>query len=91
MTGRVNRYYQHPASRDLVIHFREEIGLAGDYLRIFDDLRGCSGDTQLHADNIGITVKNYNAMANIVGGVCISELIRLAEIGFAAETAMKAT
>lgn len=86
MTDRVNRYYQQPASRELVAHFKNDIGLVSDYLRIFEDLRDCCGDTQLHADNVGLPIKKYNAMSAIVGQTCITELIRLAEIGLRAET-----
>ncbi len=85
MTDRVNRYYQLPASRDLIYHMRNETGLVGKYLEIFDDLRGVSGDTQLHADNVGISTKQYNQMAGIVGQTCVWELLRLAELGLKAE------
>lgn len=85
MTDRVNRYYQLPASRDLMRHFREDIGLTGKYLEIFDDLRNTFGGTQMHADNVNLPVKTYNAMASIVGQACVFELIRLAEIGLKAE------
>lgn len=85
MTDRVNRYYQLPASKELVHHMRNEIGLVGKYLEIFDDLRGISGDTQLHADNVKLSTKQYNQMACIVGQTCIWELLRLAEAGLKAE------
>lgn len=85
MTDRVNRYYQLPASRELRRHFREEIGLTGKYLEIFDDLRNTSGNTQLHADNVGLPQKTYNAMASIVSQACVFELLRLAEIGLKAD------
>ena len=85
MIDRVNRYYQMPASPILLNHFRERIGLTGDYLRIFDDLRSVLGSTQLHADNVGLPLKSYNAMAGIVSQACVCELIRLAEIGLKAE------
>lgn len=85
MTDRVNRYYQLPVSRELLTHMRNEIGLTGTYQAIFDDLRGVSGDTQLHADNVGISTKQYNQMAAIVGQICIWELLRLAEIGLKSE------
>lgn len=85
MTDRVNRYYQLPVSRELLTHMRTEIGLTGPYQAIFDDLRGASGDTQLHADNVGLSARQYNSMAAIVGQTCIWELLRLAEIGLKAE------
>lgn len=85
MTDRVNRYYQLPASPQMRRHFRENIGLTGKYLEIFDDLRNTSGSTQLHADNVGLPVKTYNAMAGIVAQACVFELLRLAEIGLKAE------
>lgn len=85
MNDRVNRYYQMPASHALVRHFRDSIGLTGKYLEIFDDLRECTGSSQLHADNVGLPTKTYNAMAAIVAQACVFELIRLAEIGLKAE------
>ena len=85
MTDRVNRYYQLPASKEMIYHMRNEIGLVGKYLEIFDDLRGLSGDTQLHADNVGLSPKQYNQMACIVGQTCVWELLRLAELGLKAE------
>lgn len=81
MIDRVNNYYQLPASKELIEHFRDEIGLVGIYKDIFEDLRACRGSTQLHADNVGLTVRNYNLLSGIVGQTCILELLRLAEIG----------
>lgn len=81
MIDRVNNYYQHPVSNELLEHFRSEIGLVGVYREIFDDLRSCRGTTQVHADNVGLPVRQYNLMAGIVGQACVQELIRLAEIG----------
>lgn len=81
MIDRINNYYQLPVSPELLEHFRSEIGLVGLYRKIFDDLRECRGSTQLHADNVGLPVRQYNLMAGIVGQACVQELIRLAEIG----------
>lgn len=81
MTDRVNQYYQMPVSKEMIKHFREDIGLSGKYLDIFNDLREYSGDTQCHATNVGLPIKTYNSMSAIVGQKCIWELIRLAEIG----------
>lgn len=85
MNDRVNRYYQFPVSRDLLHHMREEIGLVGKYLEIFDDLRSTLGNTQLHADNVNLPIKTYGSMASVVGQACIFELVRLAEVGLRAE------
>ena len=85
MIERVNRYYQLPASHAMVAHLRQDIGLTGDYLKIFDDLRQVTGSTQVHADNVGIPVRQYNAMAGIVGQTCVWELLRLAELGLKME------
>ena len=85
MTDRVNRYYQLPASKALVNHFKEDIGLTDKYIDIFVDLRYASGDTITHADNVGLPIKQYNAMSAILGQACMRELVRLAEIGLDAE------
>lgn len=85
MTDRVNQYYQLPVSRALLNHMREEIGLKGKYLEIFDELRENLTDTQNHADNVNLPLKTFNAMSGIVGQRCIWELIRLAENGLKAE------
>lgn len=85
MTARVNQYYQLPCSMSLVSHMREDIGLHGKFLEIFDELRSRSTDTASHADNVGLPLKQYNAMSSIVGQKCVWELIRLAEIGLKAE------
>lgn len=85
MTDRVNRYFRLPASNELVRHFREDIGLQGEYLAIFDDLRGCLADTRCHASNVGLPLRIYNEQSAILGQHCIYELIRLAEIGLKAE------
>lgn len=85
MIDRVNRYYQLPASRALVQHLRNDIGFTDKYVEIYDDLRDVFGSTQVHADNVGLPLKQYNAMAGLVGQQCICELIRLAEIGLKAD------
>lgn len=84
MIDRVNQYYQLPVSAALIKHFRENIGLTGDYLAIFDDLRSTLGDTQLHADNLQMPLRKYNDKCAIVGQKCLWELLRLAEIGLKA-------
>lgn len=90
MIDRVNRYYQQPASIALRRHFHDGIGLTGKYLEIFDDLRNTSGDTRTHAEHVQLPIRTYNSMAGIVGQTCITELIRLAEIGLRAEQAEQA-
>ena len=85
MTERVNQYYQLPVSKPLLKHMREEIGLHGKYLEVFDELRDNLTDTANHADNVQLPLKTYNAMSGIVGQRCIWELIRLAEIGLKTE------
>ena len=81
MTDRVNGYYMLPASRALVEHFRNNLGIQGKYLEIFDDLRGCMADTSCHASNVGLPLKRYNEMCGTLSVRCMSELVRLAEIG----------
>lgn len=81
MIDRINNYYQLPVSKELLDHMQSNIGLVGIYRQIFDDLRECRGTTQMHADNVGVPIKQYNLMAGIVGQACVHELIRLAEIG----------
>ena len=85
MTARVNNYYQLPASQELLQHFREDIGLTGRYLDIFDDLRACSGDTQFHADRVGLSKRDYCDSSTVTHQRCVRELVRLAEIGLKAE------
>lgn len=79
MCDRVNSYYQMLASPELVSYIRKR--LKGDYLRIFDDLRDCTGSTQLHADRLGMDLKTYNRKAGELGRKCISLLVDLAEVG----------
>lgn len=86
MIDRVNRYYQFPASKKLVSHFREDIGLTEQYVEIFDDLRHVIADTQTHAANVNLPLKTYNQMSGILALKCMTELIRLAEIGLEAES-----
>lgn len=86
MTERVNDYYQLPASPALVEYLRTKAGLTGDYLKIFDDLRSCSGSTQLHADNVGLPLKKYNEKAATVGIKCVHVLLNLAENGLKSES-----
>ena len=84
MTYRVNQYYMLPASPALVNHLRNDIGLTGDHLLIFDDLRDALGDTQFHADRLNLPKKRYDDKAAQVGQKCLWELLRLAEIGLSA-------
>ena len=79
MCDRVNGYYQMLASAGLLAHIRRQ--LTGDYLLIFNDLRDCTGSTQLHADRLGMDVKTYNRKAGELGRRCISILVDLAETG----------
>lgn len=85
MTERVNQYYQLPVSKPLLQHMREEIGLRGKYLEVFDELRDNLTDTANHADNVGLPLKQYNAISGIVSQRCVWELVRLAEIGLKTE------
>lgn len=85
MIDRVNGYYMLPATRAMVEHFRNDLGLKGKYLEIFDDLRDCMADTACHASNVGLPLKRYNEMCGILSARCMTELVRLAEIGLKAD------
>ena len=82
MTGRVNRYFQHPASPDFVKHMVEENGFCEQDKLIIRHLREVSGDTALHAQAAGMTDKEYNRRAAAISIRMMDELFRLAQVGY---------
>ncbi len=89
MIARVESYFQSLVSPALLKYFRERIGPDGPYLAMFDDLRSCSGDTQLHADNLGMAKRAYSDAFARLGPFCINLLIDLAEDGIKYRALMK--
>lgn len=89
MNGRVNRYYQHPASSDFVRYMIEDSGLCKLDQRIAWNLRNFSGDTALHAQAVGLPERDFNRRVANIGVHMVDELIRLAQIGYEAEKQLK--
>lgn len=85
MTGRVNSYYQHPASPEFIHHMIEENGFCEQDKQIIRNLRECFGDTELHAQAAGLPIKVYNDRTASINKRMMDELFRLAEIGYKSE------
>ena len=86
MTGRVNRYFQHPASPAFIRHMIHETGLCELDQKIVRNLREFSGDTELHAQAVGLTDKDYNRRTANLSIRLMDELFRLAQIGYEYES-----
>lgn len=63
----------------------EQTGLNTEQQKMVRDLRRYSGDTQFFADMAGMPLKRYNATMANVNMRLESEILRLAQIGWAAE------
>lgn len=79
MVCRVNEYYGLPCSAELKEHMRGLFETGSVYQRIFDELRACTGSTSVHAANLGLTERDFNHKAGIVGARCVEELVRIAD------------
>ena len=79
MKNCINEDYQLPASKELIDYLKS--GMTTDHLKIFDDLRNCSGSTAVHAENCGMDLKTYNRKASETGQHCIRKLLLGCEIG----------
>ena len=82
MTDRVLRYFQTPLAPDFLKHMVEETGLTREQQEMVLELREHTGDTAFFADRANMPVKRYNA---VIASVCVrlvTELLRLAQIGF---------
>lgn len=89
MNGRVNDYYHLPSTKALLEHMRTEIGLHGEYLEIFDELRKERGTSEFHADKLNMPKKRFDDKCAIVGQKLVWELVRLAELGLQTEMKMQ--
>lgn len=89
MTNRVVNYYQFPCDPGFVAHMINETGLSERDRGIVKCLREHTAETQFYADTAGMPVKAYNDAAAHVHQRMMAELLRLAQLGLAAEKAAK--
>lgn len=85
MIDRVLSYYQSPVAPRFLKHMIEETGLTEKQQEMVRDLRTHDGDTAFFADLAGLPKKRYCATIAAVSQRLESELLRLAQIGYAAE------
>lgn len=88
-TLRVVNYYQHPLPPAFVRHMIEETGLSERDQEIAWNFRRETGNTQYYADLAGMPLKLFNEVAANINRREMSELFRLAQLGYAAEQSAK--
>ena len=85
MIDRTVHYYQTPVARGFAEHMICENGLNPEQQQIAWDLRRYTGDTNFYAELAQLPVKRYNATSATIHQRMVSELIRLAQIGWETE------
>ena len=86
---RVVNYYQHAASPAFARHMIEETGLSERDQEIAWRFRRETGNTAYYADMAGMPLKLFNEVAGNIHRREMDELLRLAQIGYAAEQKAK--
>lgn len=88
MRLRINAIYRRPVPKEFYLHFRNELGLTEEYKMIMDSLRNHLADSRFHYDNTMIPESRFERMLKKLTDCHITELIRLAVIGFRTENAL---
>lgn len=86
MKARINEIYRRPLPEDFWRHMRDDLGLTEEYRAIMDSMRQHSADSQFHYDNTMIPEARFERMLHRLNDTELTELIRLAIIGFRTET-----
>lgn len=89
MRSRINAIYHRPYPDDFYEHFRDHIGLTEEYKTIMDSLHKHQADSKFHYDNTLIPEQKFESYLKTMSDMHLSELIRLAMIGFHAENISK--
>lgn len=89
MKNRLIGYYQYPVPPAFAHHMLDGIGLSPEDRKIAWAFRLSTGDTQFYADLARLPKKRFSERAAGIHQAEMAELIRLAQLGFQYEQAMK--
>lgn len=89
MIDRVLHYYKTPTAPGFAAYMIEQTGLSPEQQEMVRDLRKYTGDTQFFADMANLPLKRYNATMACINMRMENEILRLAQIGWAAEQARR--
>lgn len=89
MRSRINAIYHRPFPQDFYEHFRDHIGLTEEYKTIMDSLHEHQADSKFHYDNTMLPEAKFESYLKTLTDLQLSELFRLALIGFRAENSGK--
>lgn len=89
MRARINAVYRRPYPKDFYEHFRNDLGLTEDYKKIMDSLRKHSAGSEFHYQNTFLPATRFEADLKQLTDMHLTELIRLAIIGFQTENTQK--
>lgn len=85
MRSRINAIYHRPYPKAFYNHFRDSVGLTEEYKAIMDSLHEHQADSHFHYDNTMLPEAKFESYLKTMSDMHLSELIRLAMIGFQTE------
>ena len=81
--------WNSPIDAGLFQHLRNDLRFNEDHKKIFDSVTKHSGDLDFHSDNTRMDKKRFSRLYEHVAENVLSELIRLAAVGYKAEIKAK--
>ena len=89
MKAKINEIYRRPYPTDFLSHMRNDLGLTDEYKTVMDSLRMHFADSHFHYQNTMIPDAKFERVLKKLTDCQLTELIRLAIIGFHAEKSIK--
>lgn len=87
MKAIINAIYRRPYPAAFLSHMRNELGLTDEYKKVMDSLRENFADSRFHYENTMIPESKFEKILKRLNETELTELIRLAIIGFKTENA----
>lgn len=89
MKAKINEIYRRPYPKDFLLHMRNELGLTEEYKTVMDSLRTHYADSKFHYQYTMIPEARFERILKKLTECQLTEILRLAVIGFHAENAGK--
>lgn len=77
--------WNSPIDKGLLWHLRNEMNFREDHLKVFDSVTEKNGNIDFHIQNTGLEKRKFARTYEKVAETVLTELIRLATIGYKAE------
>lgn len=81
--------WNSPIDTGLFLHLRNDMHFKDDHIKVFDSVTEKCGDVDFHVQNTGLDKRKFARTYEKVAETVLSELIRLAAVGYKHEKEIK--